>query len=143
LNGGFAGNNNYGDEREILYRILFDMRNDISELKRMVAELSHGNIIPSTGHTRGGNEVFGLLPSSSSEIHEPSRTITDTTYSEDVTEITRSAPQTKEEMLREAIVAALKRSNGRRKEAAQSLFMSERTLYRRIKEFGIDEKDLS
>ena len=134
----FGGRHDYGDEREILYRILFDMRNDISELKRMVAELSNGNIKPTSTHSRGLNEVYGLLPGSTT-IDE---TVTDT-ESEDVTEILRSAPQTKDEMLREAIVAALKRSNGKRKEAAKSLFMSERTLYRRIKEFGIDEKDLS
>lgn len=142
MSGGFSNGNSFGDEREILYRILFDMRNDISELKRMVSELSHGNITPSPTHPRAG-EVFGLLPSGSSNMCDTQpHTITDT-YSEDVTEISRPAPQTKEEMLREAIVSALRRSNGRRKEAAQSLFMSERTLYRRIKEFGIDEKDLS
>ncbi|MBE6209482.1 MAG: sigma-54-dependent Fis family transcriptional regulator [Rikenellaceae bacterium] len=135
---GFGGGHNYGDEREILYRILFDMRNDISELKRMVTELSNGNIKPNVSHSRGLNEVYGLLPGSTT-IDE---TVTDT-ESEDVTEIMRNTPQTKDEMLREAIVSALKRSNGKRKEAAQLLFMSERTLYRRIKEFGIDEKDLS
>jgi DNA-binding NtrC family response regulator len=42
-------------------------------------------------------------------------------------------------MMREAIVKALRRSGGKRKEAAQELFMSERTLYRKIKDLGIDE----
>ena len=46
---------------------------------------------------------------------------------------------TKERAQREAIVKALKRNNGKRKDAARDLFMSERTLYRKIKELGIDE----
>ena len=46
---------------------------------------------------------------------------------------------TKEEAQREAIIKALRRHNGRRKEAAKDLFISERTLYRKIKELGINE----
>ena len=41
---------------------------------------------------------------------------------------------------RESIIKALRRHNGRRKDAAAELFMSERTLYRKIKELGIDER---
>ncbi len=136
-----SGGATFGDEREILYRILFDMRNDIADLKRMVAELSHGSVTPTTAHP--SREIFGLLPGASGHNHNVvPHTITDT-ESEDVTEVEHTAPQTKDEMMREAIVSALRRSNGKRKEAAKLLFMSERTLYRRIKEFGIDEQDLS
>ena len=46
---------------------------------------------------------------------------------------------TKEEVLRNAIVKALRKHNGRRKEAVKDLFISERTLYRKIKELGINE----
>ena len=46
---------------------------------------------------------------------------------------------TKADVLREQILRALRRNNGRRREAAAELFMSERTLYRKIKELGIDE----
>ena len=47
--------------------------------------------------------------------------------------------RTKADMQREQIVRALRRNNGRRREAAAELFMSERTLYRKIKELGIEE----
>ena len=57
--------------------------------------------------------------------------------SEEVTEPEREL--TKEEVLRNAIVKALRKHNGRRKEAAKELFISERTLYRKIKELGINE----
>ena len=132
-----TGGASFGDEREILYRILFDMRNDIAELKRMVAEL--GGSAPTMSHSHPTREIFGLLPGSIDHTSQ-SHTVTDT-ESEDVTDMTMP-PQTKDEMMREAIVSALRRSNGKRKEAAKLLFMSERTLYRRIKEFGIDETEL-
>ena len=56
-------------------------------------------------------------------------------------EVTDEPPRemTKADMQREQIVRALRRNNGRRREAAAELFMSERTLYRKIKELGIDE----
>lgn len=46
---------------------------------------------------------------------------------------------TKEQAQKEAIIRALKRHNGKRKDAARELFISERTLYRKIKELGIDK----
>jgi transcriptional regulator of acetoin/glycerol metabolism len=46
---------------------------------------------------------------------------------------------TKEKAQKEAIIRALKRHNGKRRDAARELFISERTLYRKIKELGIDE----
>ncbi|MBR5830252.1 MAG: helix-turn-helix domain-containing protein, partial [Tidjanibacter sp.] len=48
-------------------------------------------------------------------------------------------PLSKEDVQREAIVKALRRNGGKRKDAAKELFMSERTLYRKIKDLGIDE----
>ena len=57
-------------------------------------------------------------------------------------EVTDEPPRemTKADMQREQIIRALRRNNGRRREAAAELFMSERTLYRKIKELGIEEK---
>jgi transcriptional regulator of acetoin/glycerol metabolism len=49
---------------------------------------------------------------------------------------------TKADMQREQIIRALKNNNGRRRDAARELFMSERTLYRRIKELDINDEDL-
>ena len=57
-------------------------------------------------------------------------------------DIRPAVPQTKEEAQREAIVQALRRNHGRRKEAARELFISERTLYRKIKELGIGDEDI-
>lgn len=123
-----ASSRDMSDEREILYRILFDMRNDISEVKRMVTEMSGDT------HATVHKDILGLLPTNATPVQTP-YAIAD---SEDITDTAPAEAQTKDEVLRDAIVAALKRSNGKRKEAAKMLFMSERTLYRRIKEFGIE-----
>lgn len=117
-------------ERELLYKILFDMRNDINELKRMMIE-AMGN--RSTSHTPH-NEVVGLLP-------EPQSHISHYDY-EDTVEVVDDVPAretTKADMQREQIIQALRKHDYRRKDAAQELFISERTLYRRMKALGIDD----
>jgi DNA-binding NtrC family response regulator len=120
----------FGDEREILYRILFDMRGDITEIKHSLAELrKRTDNIEHIEAERG--EIAGLLPTragvSQYEYEEP-----------EVVEEASSAEMTKEQALREAIVKALQKTGGKRKEAARMLFISERTLYRKIKELGIE-----
>ena len=102
---GVAGDS--ASERELLYKILFDMRGDINDLKRMVSELSHGR-----------NREYAVNAEVVEEPHEA---------------------LTKADVQREQIIRALRRNNGRRREAAAELFMSERTLYRKIKELGIED----
>ena len=84
------------------------------------------------------HDVKALLPTtaqSSASAYAPAAV-----YAESE-EVTDEPPRemTKADMQREQIVRALRRNNGRRREAAAELFMSERTLYRKIKELGIDE----
>ena len=138
-------------ERDILYKLLFDLRGEVSELKGMVAELTahqahagaaHSMTYPNTLPVKVGDTV---LPASLVASHPDSSYID--TSAEEVTaeepqnEVRPAAPQTKEEAQREAIVQALRRNHGRRKEAARELFISERTLYRKIKELGIGDED--
>ena len=114
-------------ERELLYKVLFDMRADINDLKRMMSELMQGAPRPEPAH-----DIKGLLPSAA-------QTPADYAESEDVTDEPPHG-MTKAEMQREQIVRALRRNNGRRRDAAAELFMSERTLYRKIKELGIEDE---
>lgn len=128
---GGAGADDYtSTERELLYKILFDMRSDINDLKRMLTDLMHG---AASSPAPQPHEVIGLLPSS---VVAPS----DYAESEVVEEVPHKE-LTKADMQREQIVAALRCNNGRRRDAAKQLFMSERTLYRRIKELGIADDD--
>ena len=120
-------------ERELLYKILFDMRNDINDLKRMMTEAlgrSGEHHKPSTMHS----DVVGLLPDHTHSLpqhYEHSEVV------EVVDEQTREL--TKDDVQREQIMQALRNNGFRRKDAARELFISERTLYRRIKALGIEE----
>lgn len=137
-------------ERDILYKLLFDLRGEVSELKGMVAEMAAAQ------HLGGGHSVSypsslpvkisdPILPTAFSQSRND--TYIETAAAEEVpaeeTPVeSRPVPQTKEEAQREAIVQALKKYHGKRKEAARELFISERTLYRKIKELGIRDEDI-
>lgn len=117
-------------ERELLYKVLFDLQADVNDLKRMLTELMQRAERPA----EPTKDLAGLLPASAHGIAPP-----DYTESEEVVDEQPSRELTKADVLREQILRALRRNNGRRREAAAELFMSERTLYRKIKELGIDE----
>ena len=136
-NGGAAASGDMSTERELLYKILFDMRSDINEVKRMLTEIMQGGVHGvQTPVPTQKREVIGLLPS-------VSRPAVVDAVSEDVTEEPHHGEQrTKAEVQREMIIRALRNNNGRRRDAARELFMSERTLYRRIKELGITDDDI-
>lgn len=125
-----------GSERELLYKILFDMRADIHELKQMLSE-----VMEQTQST----DIAGYLPPTTNNIYTPTVTAgpesreTLDAESEDITEGFTSGELTKEQAQRDQIIRALRKHNGKRKDAAKELFISERTLYRKIKELGIDE----
>lgn len=118
-------------ERELLYKILFDMRNDINDLKRMVMDMHGGYAAPMRSSGVEHNDIAGLLPSqtqSAAEVYAESEIVEDT-----------PREMSKAEMQREKIVKALRRHGGSRRAAAAELYMSERTLYRKIKELGITD----
>lgn len=124
-----AEGDGFSTERELLYKVLFDMRADINDVKRMITELSQG-----ASHREPPHEIKALLPTKAQSSVE------DFAESEEVTdELPRE--MTKADVQREQIIRALRRNNGRRREAAAELFMSERTLYRKIRELGIDESN--
>ena len=121
----------FSTERELLYKILFDMRADINDLKRMMQEAMRGGSAQPA--PTASQEPMRLLPPSPA-----SSLAADFAESEEVVEEPARA-LTKADVQRRQIEEALRRNNGRRKETAAELFMSERTLYRKIKELGIEE----
>lgn len=127
---GSARMDEMNSERELLYKVLFDMRNDINELKRMVMEMHGGYAAPMRSSGVEHNDIVGLLPSQAhgGEVYAES-------------EIGEETPRemSKADMQRDKIVRALRRHGGSRRAAAAELFMSERTLYRKIKELGITD----
>lgn len=118
-------------ERELLYKILFDMRNDINELKRMMtAAMSRVQTHEAEPVRR---DVVGLLPPSTPQPRYEENSFAEVVEDDDEREIT------KEDVQREQILRALRNNNYRRKETAKELFISERTLYRKMKALGIDD----
>ena len=134
---GAASDEGTNTERGLLYKVLFDMRGDINDLKRMLAELMQRSA-QSAQPAEPVKDPAALLPVKTRS------SLPETAYSEPV-EVEEQSPRevTKADVQREQIIRALKRNNGRRRETAADLFMSERTLYRKIKELGIDERSLN
>jgi transcriptional regulator with PAS, ATPase and Fis domain len=133
----------FATEREILYKILFDMRSDMNELKKYVHENMHKNseeseMHPSPSHMmpKFVHDVEPILaddkPMRKYDIQrDPGEDIQDT---QEITEESLSLADKEIEMIRKA----LDRHKGKRKHAAHELGISERTLYRKIKEFNIE-----
>lgn len=135
ISGGNDSYDNMATERELLYKILFDMRNDINDLKRMMTEAMMGRSTTPQPAPAQQHEIAGLLPEHR-EVAQPRYEY------EDMVEVVDDLPTrelTKDDVQREQILQALQRNGYRRKEAAKDLFISERTLYRRMKALGIDD----
>ena len=117
----FKGENQEQDisEREILYKVLFDMKNDLNDLKKVTKELMEGNP-SSVSDEKVANHY----------LENPSQ-ITINNKDEEQEELLMTL-QEQEKIL---IEKSLKRHQGRRKDAADELGISERTLYRKIKEY--------
>jgi DNA-binding NtrC family response regulator len=134
----------FASEREILYKILFDMKSDLNNLKKLV----HG-IIDSgenMGDLKNAERLIQNIDQSSSSILNtptPERSqpeinhLEDDTGIEDTEEYVEESLSLEEKEI-ELIKKALDKHNGKRKYAAQDLGISERTLYRKIKEYDID-----
>ena len=130
-----GGGNSYEDmatERELLYKILFDMRNDINDLKRMMTEAMSGRSTTPQPTHQSQHEIAGLLPERSTRYEYDDMV-------EVVDDETSPRELTKDDVQREQILQALQRNGYRRKDAAQELFISERTLYRKMKALGIND----
>lgn len=134
-------------DRDLLYKVLFDMKTDINDLKKMMLEVMAARpagVSSESGQTLPASGYLPVKPSVTAPYIAPVDTDNDADFAEteEVTEENGAQEElTKEKVLREAIVRALKKNNGKRAAAAKELFISERTLYRKIKELGIDDSD--
>lgn len=137
-NGG-AGSRDFSTERDILYKLLYELRGEVSELKGMMRQIS-GTNMSSVGTTNVQAGVSSIKPAI---VYNPSldNSPDDQEFSEaeEVVDMpTERQFKNKREAQKSEIIEALERNGGRRKETAAELFISERTLYRKIKELGIE-----
>lgn len=139
----------FNNEREILYQVLFDMKKDMNDLKKLVNDIMSGEAQPqnytpqpytpasvpattfATPEVQTQPDVINIVPTSGKQKLMQNRQVEDT---EEYIEESLSLVDAEKEM----ITKALERHNGKRKLAAQDLKISERTLYRKIKEYGIE-----
>ena len=141
----------FESEREILYQVLFDMRQDVTELKKLVHEImadrngaGGANTMTGKGGYYTGAQPMVTAPPVGTNvptiISQPVKsaarpvTASDIQDTEEYVEESLSLDDVEKEMIRKA----LEKHHGKRKSAAQDLNISERTLYRKIKEYGLD-----
>ena len=148
----FSGNPTFGEDvvakikgGDLLYKVLFDLKHDVTEMKRVIVDLINNNELSNNEKsaiiTRLHNTNDDLSINSEEPVinqykieHQTSTDSFQGTFQESV-EIEESLSL--EEREKELIQKALKKHNGRRKNAAKELGISERTLYRKIKEYEI------
>ena len=133
----------FSSEREILYKILFDMKRDLNELKKLTSNIKKSN----STESEKTDDIQSLLPRKFNEMdnsNDKNNSLLDDnfehkndkySFAEEITEEETLSLQDKE---LELIIKALERNNGRRKAAAKELGISERTLYRKIKQYDLE-----
>lgn len=152
-----SSHSDFGSEREIMYKVLFDMRNDINDLKSLTSELikSKGNndlshqeknlinriYTPETQATTSPNSL--LYFENANQNAAP--TFVDSSYNEDDNiediEIEEAMPESLslQNNEKDLIIKALEKHRGRRNKAADELGISQRTLYRKIKQYNLED----
>ncbi len=133
----------FANEREILYKVLFDMRNDITDLKKLTLELMEsGNSVQVKednqhliqkiyGDDSNGDEnLVEIIPAQQTDTFQQQE---DTYHDAETVEETLSLQEKEFEMIKRS----LERNKNKRKLAAKELGISERTLYRKIKQFDL------
>jgi len=148
-NGNASSNNHdFSNEREILYKLFFDMKKDVTELKKMFVEILQN---PSLATAHQDAYMNNLKELKQQEVYQPSA-IGSPTYTSPQPVVIHNnndehiqQHEEVEESLsimdkeKELIIKALKKHKGKRKDASSDLGISERTLYRKLKEYDIDE----
>lgn len=128
----------FSSEREILYKILFDMRADINELKKITANISGGVVSETEADKPNLNETRTLSSEQTAILSLPENRkhtiVDDYDFAEEIEEEETLSLHQKEI---ELIKKSLERNSGRRKAAAEELGISERTLYRKIKQYDL------
>ena len=154
LMGKKESESDFSSEREILYKVLFDMKNDLNDLKKLTLELMNNEPSEASQEKNKGliDKIYGketerkeeemsssykALPfqAETSEISQL-ETMDKYSYAETIEEEEPLSLQAKEiEMIKQALI----RSNGKRKLASKELGISERTLYRKIKQYDLND----
>jgi DNA-binding NtrC family response regulator len=136
----------FNSEREILYKVLFDMKSDMNDLKKLVAQIMEKGSISTEIEKENKGIIKKIYSTDDDLLDEAENLITrqtslrknrDDEHIMDTEEILEESLSLEDKEI-ELIIKALEKHNGKRKYAAQDLGISERTLYRKIKEYNIE-----
>ena len=128
-------------ERELLYKVLFDLKKDVNDLKQLVMSLMQNE--NSIGILGENTHLLKRLYKNFDEVHEENHPIIVNSDEKNLTEPIQEPEEMEESLSLEKkeidfIKKALQKHEGKRKDAANELGISERTLYRKIKEYKIE-----
>ncbi len=149
----------FANERELLYKLFFDMKKDVTELKKMFLEILQNPSLAGTAanftkeslmndfRTNGSqHDLQPMLPSPTNkhindqQQYQPNSNQAVLLHEDDIQQH-EEVEETLNIMVieKELIIKALKKHKGKRKDASADLGISERTLYRKLKEYDIDD----
>lgn len=146
------GSHSYENEREVLYKILYELRGNVSDLRRDLTSLRKqlddaNNVHAGLTYPNQVHALEGSVTSLTDLLHQQnmpsnSTVISRVVDSEDaiVEEVKEPESLNLNDLGRQMVEKALERNGGNRKKAAKELGISDRTLYRRIKQYGLEKK---
>ena len=134
-----GGSHSFESEREILYKILYELRGNVSDLRREMNSLRK-QIDASRGNTISRNDAGlpSIISNRNDSIGTEARTQAEVQDAV-AEEISEPESLNLEDLGRQMVEKALERNGGNRKKAAKELGISDRTLYRRIKQYGLEK----
>ena len=134
-----AGGHSYESERELLYKVLYELRSNVSDLRRQMNSLRK-QIDDTQRQDAARSYQASFAPISTSAMPATLRPQAEEAIAEEIKADT-SEDLNIQKLNKQMVTKALERANGNRKKAASALGISDRTLYRRIKQYGLDGKN--
>ena len=136
-----GGDHSFENEREILYKILFELRGNVNDMRREIGMLKKQMDDVQTAKPTTIIGTATTQPQSIPTIQTmpTQRAVEDAVAEEYVEPATEQENLNLNDLSRQMLVKALERNNGNRSKAAQELGISDRTLYRRLKQYGLDK----
>ena len=134
-----AGGHSYESERELLYKVLYELRSNVSDLRRQMNSLRK-QIDDTQRQDAARSYQASFAPISTSAMPATLRPQAEEAIAEEIKADT-SEDLNIQKLSKQMVTKALERANGNRKKAASALGISDRTLYRRIMQYGLDGKN--